>query len=102
MHLLPGLATFAHRYHTPPQLRGWRGLLGCGRAAAGALAGRGGAAAACGLGPGGGAAPALPPPEPLLAWLVAAPLAFYLAWQLFYFLVVQVWRAGGGGKAGLD
>ena len=32
MHLLPGLAIFANRYHTPPRLRGWRGLKGCAAA----------------------------------------------------------------------
>jgi len=26
----------------------------------------------------------------VLLWLVAAPLAFYCAWQLAYFLIVQV------------
>lgn len=29
-------------------------------------------------------------PRPLFLWLVAAPLAFYLAWQLCYFLIVQI------------
>jgi hypothetical protein len=34
--------------------------------------------------------PALPSPAPVWLWLWAAPLMFYLAWQLLYFLVVQV------------
>ncbi|KAG2493754.1 hypothetical protein HYH03_007976 [Edaphochlamys debaryana] len=33
-------------------------------------------------------APAVP--DPAWLWLAAAPLAFYLAWQLFYYVVVQV------------
>ncbi len=32
------------------------------------------------------------------AWLAAAPLAFYLAWQLVYFLVVQVRGHWGGAS----
>ncbi|KAG2425765.1 hypothetical protein HXX76_013391 [Chlamydomonas incerta] len=57
----------------------------------------GGLAAAATVGAGAGpalcyAAP-LPPaacPAPAWLWLAAAPLLFYLAWQLLYFVVVQV------------
>jgi hypothetical protein len=95
MHLLPGLAVFAHRHYTPPALRGWRGLLGTAyrgvAAAASALFGRAAAPANPAAAAAAWARPALlPRPEPWGRWLVVAPLVFYLAWQLFYFLVVQV------------
>jgi hypothetical protein len=41
---------------------------------------------------GKGAARAATSTSQPLVWLCAAPLAFYLAWQLVYFLVVQVRR----------
>lgn len=52
----------------------------------------------------------LPPtacPAPAWLWLAAAPMLFYLAWQLLYFVVVQVgrqaeaagvWAGGVGGR----
>jgi hypothetical protein len=78
MHLLPGLALFAHRYHTPTGLRGLQGLA----AAAGAVV--------QGRQPHVGTVPAAQQAQPLAWWLLGSPLAFYLAWQLLYFLVVQV------------
>lgn len=78
MHLLPGLALFAHRYYTPAGLRGLQGL---SAAAAALLQGRW---------PDVGQVPALQQAQPLVLWLVVAPLAFYIAWQLLYFLIVQV------------
>lgn len=59
MHLLPGMAVFAHRYHTPMHLRGWRGMLHCSRQTLAALLPGGGgslpAAGACwGVGSSGG------------------------------------------------
>jgi hypothetical protein len=78
MHLLPGLALFAHRYHTPT---GFRGLQGLASTAAAVLQGRS---------PDLGHVPAVEQATPLALWLVAAPLAFYISWQLLYFLVVQV------------
>lgn len=79
MHLLPGLAVFAHRYHTPLELRGWRGLVRCASDLG-----------SCFKVASSATAPAVARPQPLWVWLVVAPLAFYLAWQLLYFLVVQV------------
>jgi hypothetical protein len=87
MHLLPGLALFAHRHHTPTGLRGLKGLA----AAAGALL--------QGRQPDVGQLPAAQQASPLVLWLVIAPLAFYITWQLLYFLVVQV---GFCGDAGVD
>lgn len=87
MHLLPGLAVFAHRHHTPTGLRGLKGLA----AAAGALL--------QGRQPDVGQLPAAQQASPLVLWLVVAPLAFYITWQLLYFLVVQV---GFCGDAGVD
>ncbi|KAI8469372.1 MAG: hypothetical protein J3K34DRAFT_522153 [Monoraphidium minutum] len=98
MHLLPGLALFANRYFTPPALRGWRGLAACARRA---LAAR--SLAACGLGCGGGfAAPVPARPDNLWFWLVAAPLAYYLAWQLLYWFVVQILLRGFIKRGGYD
>lgn len=76
MHLLPGLAMYGFRYFTPTGLRGWR-------AAAASTA-----AAARGQAPTLGGVP--PPASPHAAWLVGAPLAFYVAWQALYFAVVQL------------
>lgn len=87
MHLLPGLALFAHRYHTPTGLRGLRNLAATTQQLL-MLHNDGHAAAADLL----GVVPAAEQPTPLWLWLVAAPLAFYIAWQLLYFLVVQVGR----------
>jgi hypothetical protein len=87
MHLLPGLALFAHRYHTPTGLRGLQGLAS---SAAAVLAGQR---------PDLGQVPAVQQAQPLLLWLVAAPLAFYITWQLLYFLIVQV-RLRGGPEEG--
>lgn len=81
MHLMPGLAMFAHRHFTPTGLRGWRGAASAA------------AALARGQAPYVGSVPPLPPPASpahLAASLIAAPLAFYLAWQALYFVVVQL------------
>ncbi|KAF6259276.1 hypothetical protein COO60DRAFT_1514094 [Scenedesmus sp. NREL 46B-D3] len=78
MHLLSGFAMFAHRHYTPSGLRGWRGIA---RYAVQLLHGD--------VTPAG----TVPPPaypEHKLLWLVAAPLLFYIVWQLLYFLTVQV------------
>lgn len=80
MHLLPGLALFAHRYHTPTSLRGLQGL----RDTAGQLLA--GHIRPTDL----GVVPAAGQPQQLLLCLVAAPLMFYITWQLLYFLIVQV------------
>jgi len=89
MHLLPGLALFAHRYHTPTSLRGLQGL----RDTAGQLLrGHRGPSDLGGVPPPG-------QPQQLLLWLVAAPLLFYITWQLLYFLIVQVgWGVGGSSS----
>ncbi|WIA28892.1 hypothetical protein OEZ86_011416 [Tetradesmus obliquus] len=78
MHLLPGLAMFAHRHYTPSGLRGWQGIA---QYAAQLLHGH--------IMPTGSVPPASYPQHTLL-WLVAAPLLFYIVWQLLYYLVVQV------------
>jgi len=95
MHLLPGLAIFAHRYYTPPALRGWRGLLRIVSDQTAAVMVNGSAgqwtATSGGASLAAHAPPALlPRPHSLWSWLVVAPLLFYLTWQLFYFVVVQV------------
>jgi hypothetical protein len=82
MHLLPGLAMFAHRHYTPGGLRGWRGIA---QYTVQLLHGH--------VIPSG----SVPPPayrEHTLLWLVAAPLLFYIVWQLLYYLIVQVRTAG--------
>eukprot|EP00775_Hariotina_reticulata_P009226 gene9226-9391_t len=78
MHLLPGLAVFAHRYYTPSSLRGWRGMRDSGLRLLQHKAGFDSVVQ-----------PAARPSH-LALWLVVAPLLFYMVWQLFYFLVVQV------------
>jgi hypothetical protein len=78
MHLLPGLAMVAHRHYTPSSLRGWRGIA---QYATQLLHGH--------ITPSGSVPPPSYPQHTLL-WLVAAPLLFYMLWQLFYFLTVQV------------
>ena len=92
VHLLPGLAVFAQRHFTPASLRGWRGLLALVRQ----LPSRGLQLPA--------SHPPVQQPTHLAAWLVAAPLGFYLGWQLLYFLVVQVRGSGqwapGAGRGG--
>eukprot|EP00878_Enallax_costatus_P016007 GHUV01016783.1.p1 GENE.GHUV01016783.1~~GHUV01016783.1.p1 ORF type:complete len:261 (+),score=62.45 GHUV01016783.1:953-1735(+) len=78
MHLLPGLALFAHRYHTPSGIRGWQGIsqylmqLVHGHVVP------------------AGQVPQLAAPKHQLLWLVGAPLLFYITWQGIYFLIVQV------------
>ena len=69
MHLLPGLALFAHRYAPVPEVVGhtWRRMFG---------------------GAGKTDLTAQTPPE--FFWISGAPLIFYLVWQLTYFLIVQV------------
>jgi hypothetical protein len=52
------------------------------------------AAALQGRSPDLGHVPAVEQAKPLVLWLVAAPLAFYITWQLLYFLVVQVGLLG--------
>ena len=68
IHLLPGLALFAHRHCRAPEpvVQVWQYLWG-------------------------------PPPADVAAdapvsffWISAAPLLFYAAWQLMYFIIVQV------------
>jgi hypothetical protein len=78
MHLLPGLAVFAHRYYTPPSLKGWRGIWDSGLQLLQHKQGTNSTVQ-----------PAARPSH-LLLWLVVAPLVFYIVWQLFYFVVVQV------------
>jgi hypothetical protein len=41
-------------------------------------------------------------PQPLVVWLVLAPLGFYVAWQVAYFLVVQVACRGLILRGGYD
>jgi hypothetical protein len=69
---------FAHRHYTPSGLRGWRGI---GQYAVQLLHGH--------ITPTGSVPPPSYPQHKLL-WLVAAPLLFYILWQLLYFLIVQV------------
>eukprot|EP00879_Flechtneria_rotunda_P032583 GHRR01035815.1.p1 GENE.GHRR01035815.1~~GHRR01035815.1.p1 ORF type:complete len:149 (+),score=38.40 GHRR01035815.1:828-1274(+) len=78
MHLLPGLAVYAHRYHTPAERRGWQGLC---QYAKQLLQGE--------MVP-VSAAPKPAAPANLAVWLIGAPLLFYITWQGLYFLVVQV------------
>ena len=81
MHLLPGLAVFAHLHHTPDSMKDWRNIV---HYLAGDLW--------------QGQQPILAPPSDLTRgpvkgmWfcLIGAPVLFYLAWQLVYFLIVQV------------
>jgi hypothetical protein len=78
MHLLPGLALFAHRYHTPPGLRGWRSISQyLPQLLRGSVTPT-------------GQVPQLPPLTHCLLWLIVAPLLFYITWQLVYFVIVQV------------
>ncbi|CAL5222529.1 g4904 [Coccomyxa viridis] len=69
IHLLPGLALFAHRYAPVPEVVGhtWRRMFG---------------------GAGRTDLTAQKPPE--FFWVFGAPLIFYVVWQLMYFLIVQV------------
>lgn len=69
IHLLPGLALFAHRYAPVPEVVGhtWRRMFG---------------------GAGSTDLTAQKPPE--FFWIFGAPLIFYVVWQLMYFLIVQV------------
>jgi hypothetical protein len=87
MHLLPGLAVFAHRHHTPHGLRGWAGL----RTSLGAMLG------GRKLRPWAAPPPVPQQPDRLALWLVGAPLLFHVVWQVAYFLVVQVRACPGGG-----
>jgi Protein of unknown function (DUF2838) len=90
MHMLPGLALFAHRYHTPPGLRGWRGMAAAARAIlAGTALPRMATTTAAAPGSAPAAAAALASTRQLGLWLVVVPLLYYVAWQLLYFLVVQ-------------
>jgi hypothetical protein len=88
VHLLPGLAMFAHRHFATP--RGWRQWLSV---ASGALlpspGADGGHAAAPAYGAARESAALAGLPQKAL-WLFCAPLLYYLAWQLLYFVVVQV------------
>ena len=68
IHLLPGLALFAHRHCRAPEpvVQVWQYLWGPPPASAAADA-------------------------PLsFFWISGAPLLFYAAWQLMYFVIVQV------------
>ena len=69
IHLLPGLALFAHRYAPVPEVVGhtWRRMFG---------------------GAGKTDLTAQKPPE--FFWVFGAPLIFYVVWQLMYFFIVQV------------
>ena len=83
IHLLPGLALFAHRHCRAPEpvVQVWQYLWG-------------------------------PPPADVAAdapvsffWISGAPLLFYAAWQLMYFIIVQVgfwgcWLAAFGNFNG--
>ncbi len=67
IHLLPGLALFAHRYAPVPEslLSVWRRVVGGEQSVAVA--------------------------EPAgIFWIFGAPLVFYVIWQLMYFIIVQV------------
>lgn len=86
IHLLPGLAMYAQ--HHLPRLGSLGQLRTCMphlTAAATALELNSCIAAAVPA-----RSPPAGPPEHPAVWLLAAPLAFYAAWQLVYFLVVQV------------
>lgn len=82
MHLLPGLAMFAH-WHLPSGAASWREH-------------------------GAPGAPSRLPevaawsPRTRLLWGVLAPLAFYAAWQLWYWLAVQVLFEGHIQRRGRD
>ena len=71
IHLLPGLALFAHRHCTAPEpvVQVWQYLWG--------------------------APPAAVAETPVsFFWISGAPLLFYAAWQLMYFVIVQVGSYG--------
>lgn len=90
IHSMPGLALYCHRYFSATQ----QPLLLLQQVTAPLLrlTGSSGRAVAGGGFSLGQRAVAYPPPcpEPALLWLFAAPMAFYVAWQLVYWLVVQV------------
>lgn len=67
IHLLPGLALFAHRYApVPVSLQHlWRHIFG-------------------------GTQLAAPADSADVFWIFGAPLIFYMVWQLMYFIIVQV------------
>jgi hypothetical protein len=69
IHLLPGLALFAHRYAPVPEVVGhtWRRMFG-----------------------GAGKTDLTAQKPPGIFWIFGAPLIFYVVWQLVYFLIVQV------------
>lgn len=72
IHLLPGLALFAHRYAPVPEVVGhtWRRMFG-----------------------GAGQTDLTAQTPPGFFWVFGAPLIFYLVWQLIYALIVQVSHA---------
>ena len=72
IHALPGMALFAHRYAPVPSAV----LEGIARVSPATAR--------------WAALPSSAPVETSLLWTFATPLAFYGAWQLMYFLVVQV------------
>lgn len=86
VHLMPGLAMYAHRHL--PRLHSLTQLIGCAdklRSAATALG-----FSSC-VSDGGRLSPGLPPGVLSgLTWTFAVPMLFYAAWQLVYFIVVQV------------
>lgn len=83
MHLLPGLATFAAWHLAPTGASTWPEYLG--------LPGRG---------VGAGLLDATPARQAL--WRLAAPLAFYAAWQVQYYAVVHVCCEGHIQRNGCD
>jgi hypothetical protein len=85
MHLLPGLAIFTHQHY--PSIHGWRAALAYSKQQLSSMGSSAGASQ-----------PLQPSPLPAAAlapcststWLLAAPLAFYLTWQLLYYVTVQL------------
>ena len=88
VHLLPGLALFAHRRFVTPQ--GWQQWLQAAVHALAPAAGTSEALAASEYGRIRRSAPPLSLSQSAL-WLFCVPLLFYCIWQLAYFIVVQVW-----------
>lgn len=86
IHVLPGLGIYAHRYFPCSQV-GWKGYLALAREALANPAAFWGAAAPAAARP---AVQRRAPPPGDVFWLVVAPLAFYVTWQLVYWFLVQV------------
>lgn len=88
IHLFPGLAVFAHKWAGGPKTL--RGMSSCAVQSYSRLRQHLPLSSALQC---WGEPPSPPPADPeasTLLWTLFAPLAFYCAWQFFYWLIVQV------------